>query len=56
MVNQAGSLPPTEKRKEQRRKIEDRRLDIRFEPSKKVRRKNKGRRNGDGDIWDRHEE
>lgn len=45
-----------EQRKEQRRKLEDRRQAIRFEPSKEDRRKGRGRRSSDGDVWDKHEE
>tara|TARA_R110001592_G_scaffold363402_1_gene688323 strand:- start:32346 stop:32516 length:171 start_codon:yes stop_codon:yes gene_type:complete len=56
MANQTGSYHHPEQRKEARRKVEDRRQDIRFEPSKEGRRKNNGRRNGDGDVWDKHEE
>ncbi|GGO79468.1 hypothetical protein GCM10011348_13800 [Marinobacterium nitratireducens] len=36
---------------EDRRKQPDRREDIRFEPGKKDRRKNKGRRKEDQDPW-----
>ncbi|NVK44479.1 MAG: hypothetical protein HWE39_24890 [Oceanospirillaceae bacterium] len=36
---------------EDRRKAPDRRQDIRFEPGKPDRRKNKGRRKEDGDPW-----
>ncbi len=36
---------------EDRRKQRDRREDIRFEPGKPDRRKNKGRRKGDADPW-----
>jgi hypothetical protein len=46
----------SEQRVEQRRKLEDRRLAIRFEPSKEDRRKGRGRRNTDGDVWEKHEE
>lgn len=55
MANQEN-FTHSEQRKAQRRKLEDRRQDIRFEPSKPARRKNRGRRSGDGDIWDKHEE
>lgn len=45
-----------ERRKEQRRKKEDRRELVRFEPEKDPRRKKKGRRKDDGaDIWDRRD-
>jgi hypothetical protein len=56
MANQADSYNQPERRKEQRRKLDERRTDIRFEPAKEPRRKNRGRRNGDGDVWDKHEE
>ena len=44
------------RREGQRRINTDRRTDIRFEPGKEDRRKNAGRRKGDGDIWRQHEE
>jgi len=34
-----------------RRQIKDRREEIRFEPHKKDRRKNDGRRKDDNDLW-----
>ncbi len=34
-----------------RRQIKDRREEIRFEPQKKDRRKNDGRRKDDNDLW-----
>jgi hypothetical protein len=39
-------------RKTVRRKNADRRSEVRFEPEKENRRKNKGRRSSDKDIWD----
>lgn len=54
MDNQFGT-PNTEQRKGPRRKKEDRRQAIRFEPSKTNRRKHRGRRSCDGDVWDKHE-
>ena len=39
-------------RKTVRRKNADRRNEVRFEPDKENRRKNKGRRSSDTDIWD----
>lgn len=56
MTDPMDTYTHSEQRKEQRRKLKDRREDIRFEPSKAARRKNYGRRNSDGDIWDKHEE
>ncbi len=44
-----------DQRKEQRRKNVDRREDIRFEMDNENRRKSRGRRREDGDIWDKHE-
>lgn len=45
-----------ERRKEQRRKVKDRRAMVRFEPEKEPRRKNNGRRSEDGvDLWDRRD-
>lgn len=44
-----------EQRREQRRKNSDRRVEIRFELDNENRRKNKGRRSADGDIWDKRE-
>jgi hypothetical protein len=38
-------------RKTVRRKNGDRRNEVRFEPEKEPRRKNKGRRSSDVDIW-----
>jgi hypothetical protein len=38
-------------RKTVRRKNSDRRSEVRFEPEKENRRKNKGRRSSDIDIW-----
>ncbi|WP_432698560.1 hypothetical protein ACQUQP_09520 [Marinobacterium sp. YM272] len=37
---------------EDRRQQPDRREDIRFEPGKKDRRQNRGRRKGDHDLWE----
>ena len=37
---------------EDRRQQTDRREDIRFEPGKKDRRKNRGRRTEDRDVWE----
>ena len=54
MDNQFGNTN-TEQRKGPRRKNEDRRQAIRFEPSKANRRKHRGRRSSDGDVWDKHE-
>lgn len=51
-----GTYTGPERRREQRRKNPDRREEIRFEPGKDDRRKNKGRRKTDGDIWKQHEE
>jgi len=51
-----GTYTGPERRREQRRKNPDRREEIRFEPGKEDRRKNKGRRKTDGDIWKQHEE
>jgi len=56
MPDPTDTYTGSEQRKEQRRKLKDRREDIRFEPSKAARRKNHGRRSSDGDIWDKHEE
>lgn len=56
MGDQTENFTHSEQSKDQRRKIEDRREDIRFEPSKVPRRKNRGRRSSYGDIWDKHEE
>ncbi len=44
-----------DQRKEQRRSEIDRREEIRFEMDVENRRKNRGRRREDGDIWDKHE-
>lgn len=46
----------SEQRVDQRRKLEDRRQAIRFEPSKEDRRQGRGRRKNDGDVWEKHEE
>ena len=54
MDNQFGKLN-TEQRNGPRRKTEERRQAIRFEPSKVNRRKSRGRRSSDGDVWDKHE-
>lgn len=35
----------------ERRKLNDRRDEIRFEPDKQDRRKNEGRRKDDNDLW-----
>ncbi|WP_438951085.1 hypothetical protein [Porticoccus sp.] len=51
-----GSYVGEDRRKEQQRKSDDRREDIRFEPDKEDRRKNRGRRKTDGDIWRQREE
>ncbi len=40
-----------ETRKTVRREKADRRIDIRFEPTKKNRRAGKGRRSSDSDCW-----
>lgn len=56
MTDQVGNYNQQERRKEQRRKLDERRTDIRFEPTKEPRRKHRGRRNSDGDVWDKHEE
>jgi len=40
-----------DKRREQRRKVTDRRSAIRFEPDREDRRKTRGRRKTDKDIW-----
>lgn len=45
----------TEQRIGPRRKNEERRQAIRFEPTKTNRRKYRGRRSCDGDVWDKHE-
>jgi hypothetical protein len=43
-----------ERRIEQRRKLSDRRAELRFEPDKEPRRKNNGRRSGEvKELWDR---
>ncbi len=45
-----------ERRKGERRKIPDRRVEIRYEPEKLSRRSGKDRRrNGKQDIWDRRD-
>ncbi len=51
-----GTYNGPERREDHRRKKRDRRVDIRFEPDKEDRRKNPGRRKGDGDLWRQHEE
>lgn len=56
MSDSTSTYTHTEQRQEQRRKLKDRRIDIRFEPSKPNRRKIYGRRSGDGDVWDKHGE
>lgn len=40
-----------QQRREHRRKSKDRREDIRFEPGKEDRRKNRGRRKDDENFW-----
>ena len=45
-----------DQRKDQRRKAADRREDIRFELDNENRRKNRGRRTSDGDVWDKSED
>jgi hypothetical protein len=40
-----------DKRKTVRRRISDRRSEIRYEPDKENRRQNTGRRSSDVDIW-----
>jgi len=42
-----------ERRRSQRRKTADRRQEIRFEPDREDRRKNKGRRKTDGAFWNK---
>jgi hypothetical protein len=44
-----------ERRKGERRKIPDRRAEIRFEPDKSPRRSKKDRRKDNQDIWDRRD-
>lgn len=44
-----------EQRKEHRRKKTDRREDIRFELDNENRRKDRGRRTSDGDVWNKRE-
>jgi hypothetical protein len=44
-----------DQRKDHRRKTTDRREDIRFELDNENRRKNRGRRTSDGDVWDKNE-
>ncbi len=44
-----------ERRREQRRKNTDRRIEIRFELDNDNRRKKRGRRASDRDIWDKRE-
>ncbi len=44
-----------ERRREQRRKMADRRKVVRFEMDKEPRRKKKGRRAEDLDLWDRRD-
>jgi hypothetical protein len=44
-----------ERRKGERRKIPDRRAEIRFEPDKSPRRSGKDRRKDKQDIWDRRD-
>lgn len=51
-----GSYVDEDRRKEQRRKSTDRRDEIRFEPNKDDRSKNRGRRKTDADIWRQREE
>ncbi len=51
-----GTYTGPQQRKEQRRKGNDRREDIRFEPGKEDRRTNPGRRKTDGDVWRQREE
>ena len=55
-MNDSHGSYHSERRIEQRRKLEDRRQSIRFEPLKEERRKGRGRRIADGDIWHHHEE
>jgi hypothetical protein len=44
----------SDQRIEQRRKLPDRRAELRFEPHKELRRKNNGRRAGEiRDLWDK---
>jgi len=52
-VNKDGYQGP-EHRMDHRRKNPDRRQDIRFEPDKDDRRKSRGRRKIDGDVWTPH--
>jgi hypothetical protein len=47
----SGNPTPREKRTKNRRLKTDRREEIRFEPSKKNRRTNNGRRSSNVDIW-----
>lgn len=51
-----GTYNGPERRRDQRRKTQDRRVEIRFEPGKDDRRQGRGRRNTDGDIWKQREE
>lgn len=44
-----------ERRREQRRKLPDRRKMIRFEPDKDPRRSGKDRRKTNQDLWDRRD-
>ncbi len=56
MAENDGPYQGVERRKEQRRKVKDRRGMVRFEPEKEPRRKNNGRRREDGvDLWDRRD-
>lgn len=48
-ARKTGSI--LDSRKTVRRKNRDRRNEVRFEPDKENRRKNKGRRSSDEDIW-----
>lgn len=51
-----GTYNGPERRRDQRRKAQDRRVEIRFEPGKDDRRQGRGRRKTDGDIWKQREE
>ena len=52
MANEERSYNGPERRREQRRKLPDRRAMIRFEPDKTPRRSGKDRRTANKSVWD----
>jgi hypothetical protein len=48
-----GTYKGPERRRDQRRKVTDRRQEIRFEPDREDRRKNGGRRKTDQIFWNK---